>query len=144
MTLGAPDPGGRRKPVPVTGLEFIMDADLIIAAVGEEPDLSFLTRDPAGVLNNGLIRVNPMTLETGIDGLFAGGDAVTGPATVIQALAADRKAAVSIDRYLKGEPLDTGREGEAIHESKLMVDTRVPRAARIAMPALPIGDRYDF
>lgn len=144
MTLGEPDESGRRRPIPVTGSEFVIEAELIIAAVGEEPDLSFMADDMAQAVNGGYIKANPVTLETGISGVFAGGDAVTGPATVIQALAAGRKAAVSIDRHLKGECLDTGREMEAIYESKLIVDTCVAQESRYVTPTLPVEDRHNF
>ncbi len=142
MKLGEPDESGRRRPVPVKGSEFVIDTSLIIAAVGESPDLDFMTEDMASVVADDLIKVDPVTLETGVKGVFAGGDAVTGAATVIQALSAGRKAAISIDRYLKSEPLDTGREGEAVFESKLIVDTwGVAEEARSAIPALPVAQR---
>jgi len=142
MKLGEPDESGRRRPVPVAGSEFVIDTGLIIAAVGESPDLDFMTGEMASAITDGLVKADPVTLETGVKGVFAGGDAVTGAATVIQALAAGRKAAVSIDRYLKGEPLDTGREGEAVFESKLIVDTwGVAEEARSAIPALPVAQR---
>ena len=141
MKLGEADESGRRRPMPVSGSEFVIETGLIIAAVGEEPDLSFMSGEAAAIAN-GYIKADPLTLATGIKGVFAGGDAVTGSATVIQAMAAGRKAAISIDRYLKGEPLDTGREGEAVFESKLIVDTwGIDKESRSAMPALPIAQR---
>ena len=140
--LCEPDAGGRRRPVSVAGSEFIIEAGLIIAAVGEQPELSFLAGDTDVVVSDGLIKTDPVTLESGIKGVFAGGDAVTGPATVIQAMAAGRKAAVSIDRYLQGEPLDAGREGEAVFESKLMVDTwGIVPESRSDMPVRPVSQR---
>jgi len=142
MKLGEPDESGRRRPVPVKGSEFVIDTDLIIAAVGESPDLDFMTGDMKSAIADGLIKADPVTLETGVRGVFAGGDAVTGAATVIQALAAGRKAAISIDRYLKGEPLDNDREGEAVFESKLIVDTwGVAEEARSEVPSLPVPQR---
>ncbi|MCK4274723.1 MAG: FAD-dependent oxidoreductase, partial [Dehalococcoidales bacterium] len=142
MKLGEPDESGRRRPVPIKSSEFVIDTGLIIAAVGESPDLDFMTGDMASAIADGLIKADPVTLESGVRGVFAGGDAVTGAATVIQALAAGRKAAISIDRYLKGEPLDTGREGEAVFESKLIVDTwGVAKEARSDVLALPVAQR---
>jgi NADPH-dependent glutamate synthase beta subunit-like oxidoreductase len=142
MKLGEPDESGRRRPVPVAGSEFIIETSLIIAAVGEEPDLAFMTRDMASAVSDGLIKADPVTLKTGITGIFAGGDTVTGPATVVQAMAAGRKAAKSIVRYLNGEALDTGREGEDIFESKLIVDTwGIAQESRSAMPTLPVAQR---
>jgi indolepyruvate ferredoxin oxidoreductase alpha subunit len=142
MKLGEADKSGRRRPVPVAGSEFVIETGLIIAAVGEEPDLAFMSGEMASAVADGFIKANPLTLETGIKGVFAGGDAVTGAATVIQAMAAGRKAAISIDRFFKGEPLDTGREGEAIFESKLIVDTfGIDKESRSVMPTLPVAQR---
>jgi indolepyruvate ferredoxin oxidoreductase alpha subunit len=142
MKLGEPDDSGRRRPVPVAGSEFTMEAGLIIAAVGEQPDLDFMTGEAARAISKGHIKADPVTLETSIKRVFAGGDAVTGPATVIEAMAAGRKAAISIDRYLRGQPLDTGREGEGVFESKLMVDTfGIGREPRLNMPVLPVEQR---
>ncbi len=142
MKLGEPDTSGRRRPEPVKGSEFVIETGLIISAVGEEPDLAFMGGDMAGAVADGHIKADPVTLATGIKGVFAGGDAVTGAATVIQAMAAGRKAARSIDKYFKGEPLDKGREGEEVFESKLIVDTwSIYQEPRAAMPALPVTRR---
>ena len=142
MKLGETDASGRRRPVPVAGSEFVIETGLIIAAVGEEPELSFITGEMAAAVADGHIKANPLTLETGIKGVFAGGDAVTGAATVIQAMAAGRKAAKSIDKYFKGEPIDKGREDEAVFESKLIVDTwGIGTESRASMPVLPVASR---
>ncbi len=144
MKLGEPDDSGRRRPVPVKGSEFVVETGMIIAAVGEEPDLAFMTGETAGAITGGYIKADPVTLATGIKGVFAGGDAVTGAATVIQALAAGRKAAKSIDKYIKGEPIDEGREGEEVFESKLIVDTwGIESESRSPMPVLPVARRKD-
>jgi NADPH-dependent glutamate synthase beta subunit-like oxidoreductase len=114
---------------------------MIIAAVGEEPDLAFMG-DMAGAIDKGLVKADPITLATPVKGVFAGGDAVTGAATVIQAMAAGRKAAKSIDKYFKGEPLGAGREGEGIFESKLIVDTwSIYQAPRASLPTLSVTAR---
>jgi indolepyruvate ferredoxin oxidoreductase alpha subunit len=142
MKLGEPDASGRRRPVPVTGSEFVIETGLIIAAVGEEPELAFMAGDAAKAVANGYIKADPVTLETGVKGVFGGGDAVTGAATVIQAMAAGRKAAKSIDKYFKGEPLNVGREGEQVYESKLIVDTwGIAEEPRSVMPVLPVAQR---
>ena len=141
MKLGEPDVSGRRRPEPVRGSEFVIETSLIIAAVGEAPDLAFMG-DMAAAVQKGLIKADPVTLATPVKGVFAGGDAVTGAATVIQAMAAGRKAAKSIDKYFTGEPLDVGREGEAVFESKLTVDTwSIYQEPRTAMPTLPVAAR---
>jgi NADPH-dependent glutamate synthase beta subunit-like oxidoreductase/2,4-dienoyl-CoA reductase-like NADH-dependent reductase (Old Yellow Enzyme family) len=104
--LGEFDESGRRRPIRVEGSEFVIDADMVISAIGEVPDLSFLDTRKFAVTRNNTIKVNPHTMATNVDGVFAGGDVVSGPATVIEAMAAGRKAAIAIDRYLRGESLD--------------------------------------
>ena len=104
--LGEFDESGRRKPIRIEGSEFVIDADMVISAIGEVPDLSFLNTQKFEVTRNNTIRVNPHTMATNVDGIFAGGDVVSGPATVIEAIAAGRKAAIAIDRYLRGENRD--------------------------------------
>jgi indolepyruvate ferredoxin oxidoreductase alpha subunit len=142
MELGEPDASGRRRPVPIKGSEFVIPTGLIIAAVGEEPNLVFMTGGANKAVVNGYIKANPVTLETNVKGIFAGGDVVTGAATVIQALAAGRKAAKSIDKYFKGEPLDVGREDEDVFESKLIVDTwGINQESRSVMPTLLVSKR---
>ncbi len=102
--LGEPDSSGRRRPEPVEGTERVYKADSIIAAVGQrvaapwaesEPDLEWTSR--------GTIRVDPETMQTSIPWVFAAGDSVTGPATVVEAVAGARRAARSIRRFLDGE-----------------------------------------
>jgi len=101
MTLGEPDETGRRRPIPIEGSEFILELDNVILAVGESSDLSFLPKE-IEVTKNDTIVCSPVTLETSLPAVFAGGDAVTGPATVIEAIAAGKKAALYIDRYIRG------------------------------------------
>ncbi|UCD84841.1 MAG: NADH-quinone oxidoreductase subunit NuoF, partial [Deltaproteobacteria bacterium] len=103
MELGEPDASGRRRPIPIEGSEFTIDADAVIPAISQEPDLSFLPLDKIKVTKWNLLVVNEQTLETTLPGVFAGGDVVSGPAAVIDAIAAGQRAAVSIDNYLRGE-----------------------------------------
>jgi len=105
MVLGAPDASGRPRPEPVSGSEFVLAVDSVIAAIGQRPDLSFLAEDNGLKTERGNIVAAPGTLLTDITGVFAGGDCVTGAATAVEAIAAGRKAAIAIDRYLKGEEL---------------------------------------
>jgi NADPH-dependent glutamate synthase beta subunit-like oxidoreductase len=100
MQLGEPDESGRRKPIPVEGSTFTQKVDMVILAIGEAPDLEFLPKE-IELNNDGTIWVNPITMETSMQGVFAGGDAVTGPATVIEAICAGKRAAESIEGYLK-------------------------------------------
>ncbi|MGB6874017.1 MAG: formate dehydrogenase subunit alpha [Dehalococcoidia bacterium] len=99
MELGEPDASGRRRPVPIKGTEFIAELDTLISAIGEQPDV------PAGfqveVGRGNIVKVNE-DLSTSRESVFAGGDCESGPALVINAIAAGRKAAQSIDRYLGG------------------------------------------
>jgi len=103
--LGEPDSSGRRKPVPIPGSEFDIEADAIISAIGQVPDTAWIDgKNNLRVSKNGTLEVNPETMETGEPGVFAGGDAVTGPATVVEAMGAGQKAAVSIHCFLRGKP----------------------------------------
>ena len=103
--LSEPDASGRRRPVPIEGSEYIIPADTIISAIGQEVDMSSLvTMETLELSRDHLIVVNPATLETSIPGVFAGGDAVSGPATVVEAVASGRKAAESIHRHLRWLP----------------------------------------
>lgn len=101
-SLSEPDGSGRRKPVPIEGSEYNQAADLVIFATGQQSDLSYLNAQGVAT-NKNRILVNHLTLETSIPGVFAGGDAVTGPASAIKAMAAGKQAAAAIDAYLRGE-----------------------------------------
>jgi NADPH-dependent glutamate synthase beta subunit-like oxidoreductase len=139
MKLGEPDESGRRRPEPVKGSEFTIETGLIISAIGEEPDLEFMG---GAAVADGYIKADPVTMATGVKGIFAGGDVVTGPATVIQAMAAGRKAAKSIGLYLRGEAMDKDREGEDVFESKLIIETfGYMKESRQGMPTLPVENR---
>jgi len=95
----------RMSPVPVLGSEYIMDADVVISAIGQKVDqLCLKELDTMGWTRRGTIDVNMVTMETSLEGVFAAGDAVTGPATVIEAIGGGKRAAEAIDRYLEGIP----------------------------------------
>ena len=101
MELGEPDDSGRRRPVPIKGSEFIMDCDLAVVAVGAGPNPLLIQANPDITLNKwGYISANPETGKTAKKRVWAGGDIVTGSATVILAMGAGRKAADSIHEYL--------------------------------------------
>lgn len=105
--LGKQDESGRRRPVPVKGTEFDLEADTIIRAIGQSVDLGpIIEAHEIGVTPRGTFQVAPRTLRTNMPDVFAGGDCVTGPASVIEAVAAGKKAARSIHRYLQGESLE--------------------------------------
>lgn len=101
MELGEPDASGRRSPIPVEGSEFEIPCDLVIVAIGTGAN-PLLTRSTEGLKLNrwGYIEADPVTGKTSIEGVWAGGDIVTGSATVIEAMGAGRRAARSIHEYL--------------------------------------------
>ncbi len=103
MELGEPDESGRRRPIPVEGSEFDMDVDTVIMSIGTSPN-PLLRSTTEGLEANkwGCLVVNEDTLETTRDNVYAGGDAVTGAATVILAMGAGKQAAESIDKKLRG------------------------------------------
>jgi len=104
MRLGEPDASGRRRPVPIPGSEFFADADTVIAAVGQAPDLSFLPPDSALERTRWeTLVIDENRLATNVPGVFAGGDFVFGPGMVIDAIAGGRRSAIAIDKYLKGD-----------------------------------------
>ena len=95
----------RMSPVPILGSEYIMDADVVISAIGQKVDqLCMGEVESMGWTRRGTIDVNMVTMETSVEGIFAAGDAVTGPATVIEAIGGGKRAAEAIDRYLLGIP----------------------------------------
>ena len=100
MELGELDETGRRRPIPIEDSDFKLETDMVILAVGEAPDLAFLPKD-IELDENGTVWVNPITMETSLPGVFAAGDAATGPATVIEAIRAAKCAAEAIGNYLK-------------------------------------------
>ena len=102
--LGESEKDGRRRPIPIEGTEFDIDIDLLIPAVSQSPDISFLPEEIGLEISKwDRLSVNPETFETNVHGIFAGGDFVTGPRDVIRVIADGRKAALSIHTYLSGE-----------------------------------------
>lgn len=111
MELGEPDASGRRSPKPVRGSEFVIDCDFVIAAIGQSTKVAELISGKVpGMLPFGetlnltrwqTVQVNEGTMETSVEGVFSGGDVVTGAATAIEAIAAGRKAAHAIDTYIR-------------------------------------------
>jgi len=146
MRLGEPDESGRRRPLPITGSEFFVEADTVIAAVGQAPDLSFLPTDSALERTRWeTLVVDSNTLATNVSGVFAGGDFVTGPGMVIEAIAAGRRAAIAIDKYLRG---DTSRveiydlKAEVVGElASQEIEEAWEEQPRVAQPTLPVQKR---
>ncbi|NOR10237.1 MAG: NAD(P)-binding protein [Desulfovibrionaceae bacterium] len=143
MELGEPDDSGRRRPIPVPGSEFILETEVVIPAIGQEPDGSFLAEEAELELSRrNTIVVDPVTYATSRDGVFAGGDAHTGPGIAIGAVAAGREAAVSISRYLQGEDLRAGREpGEIPQDNFRPIPEDIETRPRVEMPLVAMADR---
>jgi NADPH-dependent glutamate synthase beta subunit-like oxidoreductase/ferredoxin len=100
--LGEPDATGRRAPVPVPGSEFVVKADTVIPAVSQAADNTFLPVEASFEINRGRVKVDPATYATNVRGIFACGDFVTGPTTLIEAAGHGKKCAYAVDRYLSG------------------------------------------
>jgi NADH-quinone oxidoreductase subunit F len=99
MILGEPDETGRRSPKPVEGSEFTLPFDTVVLAIGESPSTEFLPKEVE--LGEGkVIIVDPLTMETSVPGVFAGGDCVSGPATVVEAVVHGKRAAAHVEEYL--------------------------------------------
>jgi len=146
MRLGEPDERGRRRPVPIPGSDFSVEADTIVVAVGQAPDLSFLPADSALERTRWeMLAVDGNTLATSVPGVFAGGDFVTGPGMVIEAIAAGRRCAIAIDKYLKGDTtrvelydLKAGDIGEVVAQEEEGTWEAKPR---MEVPRLPARQR---
>lgn len=149
MELGTPDESGRRRPIPIEGTEFSLDVDTIIPALGQASNVEFVKELGLEVSPGGRIAIDEATLATNIEGIFAGGDVVTGPAMVIDAIAAGKKAACSIDEYLKEEPL-TSKEDKRVpqkfsEEELVEIKKRFPSQNRVKVKELePITRISDF
>jgi heterodisulfide reductase subunit A2 len=139
MELGEPDASGRRRPVPVKGSEFVMGVDNVIIAIGQQVDKGTLLKE-AALTKWGTVVADPVTLETNIEGVFAGGDVVAGPADVVGAVAAGKEAAISIDRYLQGTDLKEGRP-KVREKVKDVSKEGVAKRARARMPMLETAKR---
>lgn len=142
MQLSEPDESGRRRPVAIKGSEFLTEVDTILPAIGQSPELGFLSGSVEST-QRGTIKADKLTLATTMAGVFAGGDAVLGPATVIEAIATGKEAATSIDRYLRNQDLASGRERTF---PKVEVDTEgVEKAPRQNIKkAAPAERKRDF
>lgn len=142
MKPGEPDSSGRRQPIPVKGSEFALDFDNVIIAVGELPDVPAEFKLDAS--EGGKIKIDSKTLATSREGIFAGGDVVSGAASVVDAIAAGRKAAVSIDRYLGGEGIfDETLAPPADEVIWTGFEEKILDIARYPMPTLPPSSRIE-
>ena len=157
MELGEPDASGRRRPVPIEGSEFELDVDYVLAAIGQKTQVDFMddinqNSDTGELKLNrwGDIDADEKTLQSGIANVFAAGDGVTGPATVIEAIDQAKIAARSVEQYLKNQPFEEP-EKEFVSKKdnfkKQVSDDYVERykqQARYEMPVLEPDKRNNF
>ena len=143
--LGRPDTSGRRRPVPVQGSEFDIEADTVITAIGQAPKFdNWADWEGFVVTDRGTLHVDRFTQQTSIFDVFAGGDAVTGAATVIEAVAAGKRAARNIALFLTGQPLEvTGRIPVPRQRVPLLAvsEEEMETLKAPVMPHLPSGER---
>ena len=146
MELGPPDKSGRASPVPIPGSEFAVDATCVISAIGQNVDFN-AKHAPDLTFSKWGIAADPKTLATNLQGVFAGGDAVTGPDLAVRAVAAGRLAAASIDQYLRGQKVVGAPEAVNVLMGKLGEDElaellrEIEAGPRVPMPHLPVEKR---
>lgn len=156
MELGEPDQSGRRSPKPLRGSEFRVDCDFVLAAIGQGTRVKELLDgrvpnflplgESLGLTRWQTLEVNERTFETTVDGVFSGGDVVTGAATAIEAIAAGRKAAHAIDRYVvtgraEPEPVEVYSRRDAYRAVRAEDLPPGSTEARRRMPGLPAAER---
>ena len=142
--LGSRDASGRRRPVPVEGSEHVVPLDTLIVAISEEHDVDCLPPMGIELTDWGTIKCDHETLATSRRGVFAGGDVVTGPATVVDAIAAGKKAATMIERYLRGEDLARPAEvrlPDYYIEPAEIPDEELESTRRVRLPACRVEAR---
>lgn len=134
--LGEPDDSGRRRPIKIPGSEFLVSAQLVLPAVGQQAELDFLPQEfQPRLTDGGLLRTDAATAMTPWQGIFAAGDAVSGPATVIDAIADAHQAAASIVHYLEsGEPRVGDLHPELSAAQELELPDMTPLEALRAQP----------
>jgi len=149
MALGEPDESGRRRPVPLDGSEFVLKADTVIPAIGQVADFNFITED-CGLETTkwGTLVADPLTMATGVPGIFAGGDAVLGARTVIEAIATANRAAEAIDNYLSSGKCFIGENAvmeKFIEKTGVYKEETVPEMVgsriRLEEEIAPVEDR---
>ena len=146
MELGDIDASGRRRPVPIQGSEFNVDVDTLILAISQEPDVSLLDGNKLSVSKWNTLEVDPETLLTNVEGIFAGGDVITGPNTVTEAMAHGKVAARMIDKYIRGEKLERKYEvtRPAVHVEPIRLsEEEAKNTKRPVMPSAPVAQRIE-
>lgn len=144
-TLGNVDSSGRRTPVPAPGTEFEVPLDTLIVAIGEQPDSHCLSQMDLKLDRKGRLQANALTSRSTREGVFAGGDLVSGPSTVVDAIAAGKKAAEAIGRYLRGEQLhrrpEMCRPGVYLEPRPSKEGEEPEVAARVKPTVIPVTER---
>ncbi len=144
MKLGEPDSSGRRRPVPIAGSEFTLEVDMVVPAIGQSPDLSFLGEGHGfAITREGTFNVDRVSYMTSRPGVFAGGDAITQPVSVIDAIGSARQAAASIDAYLRGvssEEIPVSAREVPIARRELTREELTP-IPRHPVPTIPMARR---
>jgi RnfABCDGE-type electron transport complex B subunit len=152
MELGEPDASGRRRPVPIEGSETLLDVEMVISAIGQSPDASFKEQDPHKRMTQleltrwNTIDNDPAILQSSIPYIFTGGDSATGPALVVDAIGSGRRAARSIDLFLKGKPVEPVKDSLQKKKIPISIFTKVDgikKTARAKMPEIPVNQRLD-
>lgn len=150
MRLSEPDESGRRRPVPISFSEHHYEVDMVIPAIGQIVETSLLPPELLNKDKGGMpIKYDPQTLETMVPGVFVGGDLATGPASIIEAVGAGKRAAISIHLYLRGRDPREGLD-ETIEEVTWVKDwRRVEKKARrydapIEKPRLSIEEAMEY
>jgi formate dehydrogenase major subunit len=148
MALGEPDSSNRRKPEPIADSEFTIEVNNVIMAVGQTFDLPSLNSSQLVTTRRGYLSISEKTMETSVAGVFAGGDCASGPATAVEAIGAGRKAAISINQYLNGDPVVGERKPYDCSKGELEeVDVNdyesVEHMPRVKMPALGPNERKE-
>jgi len=137
------DTTGRRRPIPIEGSEFFIEANHIIPAIGQEPDFGNLVQKQGLKVSKwNLMEVNPETLQTNVPSIFAGGDVISGPATVIEAVEAGQRAAKYMAQYLQGKELpEEWQEEPPMGTDWAAPPQDEPIKARSKIPTLSVGKR---
>ncbi|MBU0488888.1 MAG: FAD-dependent oxidoreductase [Bacteroidetes bacterium] len=157
MELGEPDSSGRRRPLPVDGSEYDIEINYILAAIGQKTIVNFVD-DVNRHTDFGELKINkwgdldtdPQTLQSGVKRIFAAGDGVTGPATLIQAVGQARVAARSVHQFLMGLPIVPEKKEFLSRKENFRVQTKeeylpkFEKQIREEMPVLPAENRYNF
>jgi NADPH-dependent glutamate synthase beta subunit-like oxidoreductase len=141
MKLGAPDASGRPRPEPIEGSEFKVDVDSVIAAIGQRPDVPKQFELETGRGN--IIVADPDTMATAKEHVFSAGDAVTGPASVVEAVRTGKQAAISIDKSLGGKgvlPIDEIKVKD-LTSRRTFIERQAEESKRVEMPSLSVEDR---